>query len=297
MYSVIIKNGTIIDGTKMPAIKADIAINNEKIAKIGNLQKKNAKLVIDASNLYITPGFIDLTTHSDNHWTIFSSPKQESFLRQGVTTIIGGHGGSSLAPFVKKESLETLEKWVDTSQLNLNWQTLKDFLEQLDKTEIGINFGTFVGHETLRRNVLKNRSKANNKKAQIIKLEFLKKGNGFDVKADKNKIHQVVSNLLDNAIKYTNEGFVKISLLREKEGFVLIKVEDSGVGISEEEVNKIFEKFTRASDVSKMHVDGAGLGLYVAKRIIEDHNGKIWAKSNGVGRGSTFFVELPINLE
>jgi N-acyl-D-aspartate/D-glutamate deacylase len=153
-YSVIIKNGAIFDGTGNQSKKADIAIEKEKIAKIGDLQKEEAGLIIDASQLYISPGFIDLTTHSDNHWTIFSQPSQESFIRQGVTTILGGHGGSSLAPFVKRGGTQSFGRWIDPAQININWQTTKEFFSELEKHNLAVNFATLVGHETLRRNIL-----------------------------------------------------------------------------------------------------------------------------------------------
>jgi len=92
-YTAIIKNGTVIDGTGNKPVVADIGIQNKKIAKIGNLQKEAAELTIDATGLYVAPGFVDLTTHSDTHWTLFSQPGQESFIKQGITTILGGHGG------------------------------------------------------------------------------------------------------------------------------------------------------------------------------------------------------------
>jgi N-acyl-D-aspartate/D-glutamate deacylase len=137
-YSVIIKNGAIFDGTGNQSKKADIAIEKEKIAKIGDLQKEEAGLIIDASQLYISPGFIDLTTHSDNHWTIFSQPSQESFIRQGVTTILGGHGGSSLAPFVKRGGTQSFGRWIDPAQININWQTTKEFFSELEKHNLAV---------------------------------------------------------------------------------------------------------------------------------------------------------------
>ncbi|MFH1979371.1 MAG: amidohydrolase family protein [Patescibacteria group bacterium] len=162
-YSTIIKNGIIIDGTGQKPIHADIAIYKDKIAGIGNYKNDRARLTIDASDLYITPGFIDLATHSDNHWTLFSQPEQNSFIRQGITTILGGHGGASLFPLINKEAIQSIERWVDPSQINTNWQTTKEFFGELNKLKLTINFGTFVGHETLRRNILNNETREANK--------------------------------------------------------------------------------------------------------------------------------------
>ena len=98
-YSTIIKNGLVFDGKGNKPVKTDIGIKDDELAFMGNLQSEVAQNIIDATGKYVTPGFIDITNHSDTHWTIFSSPKQESLVSQGITTIIGGNCGSSLAPF------------------------------------------------------------------------------------------------------------------------------------------------------------------------------------------------------
>ena len=113
------------------------------------------------------------------------------------------------------------------------------------------------------------------------------------IKADPSKIRQVLTNLVDNAIKYTPSGYVKAELQRVG-ATVLISVKDSGAGISPETLSNLFQKFTRAKNVAKLHTDGSGLGLYIAKQIIDAHQGKIWAESTGEGHGSRFCVGLPI---
>lgn len=110
---------------------------------------------------------------------------------------------------------------------------------------------------------------------------------------DPEKIRQVVMNLVDNSIKYTNSGFVSISL-ENKRGSILFCVKDSGVGISRQDLQKLFKKFSRGTDISLVHTEGTGLGLYVAREIINAHHGRIWAASDGVGQGSCFCFELPI---
>ena len=90
MYDILIKNGTIVDGKKTPRFTGDLAIQNGKILKITAKLHSKAAHIIDATNLYVAPGFIDITNHSDTHWTLFSVPSQESLLRQGITTIMGG---------------------------------------------------------------------------------------------------------------------------------------------------------------------------------------------------------------
>ena len=132
-------------------------------------------------------------------------------------------------------------------------------------------------------------------KSKTLKINFgADEKDNFKITADYNKIRQVVSNLIDNSIKYTPEGFVKVSLSKIPEnGNVLLKIEDSGIGISTETMPNLFKKFGRAKSLSNMYSSGSGLGLYVAKEIIKAHKGKIWAESDGEGKGSRFFVELP----
>jgi signal transduction histidine kinase len=113
------------------------------------------------------------------------------------------------------------------------------------------------------------------------------------VHGDKTKLKQVLLNLLDNASKYTNEGWIEISL-KQLENKVLFSIKDSGVGIKEETLPLLFQKFSRSSDASKSNIHGTGLGLYVAKRMIENHNGRIWAESEGEGKGSQFHVKLDL---
>lgn len=107
------------------------------------------------------------------------------------------------------------------------------------------------------------------------------------------KIREAIFNLVDNAIKYTQKGFVKISL-EEKNGFILIKIADSGVGFTPEELKELFEKFRRIGQGKLMDTQGSGLGLYIAKKFIKLHKGRIWAKSQGRGKGSVFYVKLPL---
>jgi len=113
----------------------------------------------------------------------------------------------------------------------------------------------------------------------------------YNVNADQGKIKQVISNLIDNSTKYTPKGWIKVAI-EKKDGNILISIKDTGVGIRPDVLPRLFEKFTRAPDASKTNIMGTGLGLYVAKKMIEAHNGKIWAESEGPDRGSSFFIQL-----
>ncbi|MCX6731651.1 MAG: amidohydrolase family protein [Candidatus Parcubacteria bacterium] len=152
-YNVIIKNGMVFDGKNNKPERADVAVEGDEIGKIGDLGRENADKIIDAAEKYVAPGFIDLTNHSDTHWTLFSQPTQESLLRQGITTILGGNCGTSVAPFLGETSLEEIQRWVDVSKININWQSVKEFLSQLENLKIGLNFATLVGLNTIQRAV------------------------------------------------------------------------------------------------------------------------------------------------
>lgn len=115
------------------------------------------------------------------------------------------------------------------------------------------------------------------------------------ITADKTKLREVISNIIDNAIKYTKEGFVRV-IARRCGKMVCITVEDSGMGISEESLKTLFSKFSRGTDSTKAYTDGTGLGLYVGKNLIESQGGRIYAESEGTGKGSRFTIEMPLSL-
>ena len=115
----------------------------------------------------------------------------------------------------------------------------------------------------------------------------------YRITADRDKLKQVIANLIDNSIKYMPSGSVKVSLAfdRPRHKFVF-KVKDTGIGISPEVLPHLFQKFSRADNASKTNIRGTGLGLYVAKEMIDAHHGTIRAESDGEGKGSSFIVEL-----
>ncbi len=113
------------------------------------------------------------------------------------------------------------------------------------------------------------------------------------VKADSLKIRQVIQVLIENSIHYTKKGGATIHF-ETKKGKVVFVIQDTGVGISPEDQLVLFEKFSRGKGMSKMYTEGTGLGLYLAAKFVKAHHGRIWVKSEGIGKGSTFYVELPV---
>jgi len=130
-------------------------------------------------------------------------------------------------------------------------------------------------------------------KEKNLYLEFEEPKEFPKILLDSEKIRQVILNLVDNAIRYTQKGGVTVKL-QIANGRLQIVVSDTGEGLTKEEKEKLFERFSRGTAGTKFWTEGAGLGLYVARRFVEMHNGKIWAESEGKGKGSTFYVELPI---
>ncbi len=110
---------------------------------------------------------------------------------------------------------------------------------------------------------------------------------------DREKLRQVILNVVDNAIKYTQRGGVTIKLKRINDR-AKIEISDTGEGMTKEEIDNLFQMFSRGSIGTQLHTEGAGLGLYIAKRFVEMHQGKIWAESPGKGKGTTFVIHLPI---
>ena len=106
-------------------------------------------------------------------------------------------------------------------------------------------------------------------------------------------IEEVTTNLLLNGIKYTPKGGAVTLSLSEKDNFLEVAIEDTGMGIPPEELPKVFDEFYRASNARATERDGTGLGLSIAKQVIERHGGKIWAQSH-LGKGSIFSYALPI---
>jgi N-acyl-D-amino-acid deacylase len=150
-FSIIIRNGRVIDGSGNPWYKADIGIEDEKIRKIGNLSKESANIEIDASEYVVCPGFIDVHSHSDT--SFFSNPKADSKITQGITTEIVGNCGNSAAPITDLGKEFIIEKYADKN-VECTWNSVSEYLDQLDKIGMPLNVGTLIGHGTIRSSIM-----------------------------------------------------------------------------------------------------------------------------------------------
>jgi signal transduction histidine kinase len=126
-----------------------------------------------------------------------------------------------------------------------------------------------------------------------LKLEFIHPAKPLPTLQIDDKIFDVVSNLIDNAIKYTEKGSITVTA-EKVENQVKVTVKDTGRGIPPEEAKQLFNKFVRGYGIAQVNPDGSGLGLYVARRLTEAHGGRIWVESKGKGKGSSFIFTLPL---
>lgn len=126
-----------------------------------------------------------------------------------------------------------------------------------------------------------------------VKLLWETKVPSLMAKVDADKIEDVLINLIDNAIKYTPKGGMVKVRLEDLRNRVRFEVKDTGQGLEPSEIKSLFSKFVRGKRASRLHPSGTGLGLYIAKRVIEMHKGEIGAQSPGIGKGSTFWFEIP----
>jgi signal transduction histidine kinase len=111
---------------------------------------------------------------------------------------------------------------------------------------------------------------------------------------DTQRMHEALYNFIDNAIKYTPSGSVSLAISKDERSWTL-EVRDSGIGIPEAEIKKLFQKFYRTESAARETSNGTGLGLYVAKKIIEEHGGSVTVASPGAGQGTTFTVHVPLD--
>ncbi len=231
-------------------------------------------------------------------------------LRTPLTTIIGFltlmlGGATGKIPEHIKEYLEIMHK---NSQRLLS--LINDLLD-LSKMEAGTftisKIKTDIIH--LIEETIKNLKPVYSKKNIFISFDTTIKS--LKINIDPVRISQVTSNLINNAIKFSRQNsrisillYTKvaenittpadINLPDKNKNYTVIKIIDEGIGMNPEVLNKIFNKFYQAEDINTRKAQGAGLGLYISKEIINKHDGFIWAESEGINKGSTFTVLLPV---
>ena len=272
---------------------------------------------------------------SGQFFSIVAEPLKYRSTYQAVTTIMNVTSTKELERLKKLDRMKTefvanishelrtplaaikaySETILDSLEI-LDPDTLKDFMDTIHKQSIHLEnlLNELLDFSRLEQKALKLEKEETNivdvvrnaveslkEKAENngVRLEF--ESDEEDIKAfiDPKRIRQVLINLIDNGIKFSkrdaDDKFVKVRV-EKKEDSVLISVEDNGLGIPKDKFDKIFDKFYRVDQSLTYEISGTGLGLTVAKEIVELHGGRIWVESEE-GVGSTFFVELPLKGE
>ena len=229
-------------------------------------------------------------------------------LRTPLTTIMGFlslilGGAAGKVPEQLKEYLEIMQK---NSQRLLS--LINDLLD-LSKLEAGTFTISKVKTDIIHliKETINNLKPVYSKKN--INVYFDTTINSIKINIDPMRITQVLSNLMNNAVKFSknNSKITILTFLKDKndllffdknslqyDNYIIIKIIDEGKGMTPEVLKKIFEKFYQAEDINTRKAQGAGLGLYITKEIINKHNGLIWAESDGINKGTTFTIALPI---
>ena len=149
-FDLLIRNGTVIDGTGRAGFRADVGIKGDRIQRIGTLAAATATRVIDAKGQIVAPGFIDLLGQSESYLLI--DPRAMSKVMQGVTTEVTGEG-ESIAP-VNERLIKEQEDFNKRYNLTIDWRTLAEYFMRLERQGSGVNFATFVGASQVRAYVI-----------------------------------------------------------------------------------------------------------------------------------------------
>jgi len=151
-FDLVIKDGTVLDGTGGPAWKADIGIRGDAIAAVGRIDRAQGKLSVQAAGLHVCPGFIDIHTHSDGMITVY--PYADSRVLQGVTTELTGNCGGSAAPLVGMDVEKRRRQMSEEDDIVADWSDVASYFERLEQAGISLNHALLLGQGTLRRNAV-----------------------------------------------------------------------------------------------------------------------------------------------
>lgn len=216
-------------------------------------------------------------------------------LRGPVTSINGyasliknGDFGS-----LTKEQKHVLQKIIDSGKMMTD--IINDYMDiaRIEENNLILHKEYFYLCELVQERAEMLRTSAEKKGLRLVMKNV--SGKICKVYADKKSISQVINSLLENAIKYTIKGEVTVYTEKSDDGKrAMVHISDSGIGIPKDEIDNIFVKFSRASNAKQSSVGGTGMGLFIAKSLIELNGGTISVHSDGLNKGTTFTIELPL---
>jgi len=191
---------------------------------------------------------------------------------------------------ITKKTKQTLTKMDESNERLV--KLIDEFLDitRIEQGRTKYSFDQCSMNDLIDSVVKELKDRAENKRLSIV---WKRSKNTDKVYMDEEKIRHVVFNFVDNAIKYSPKGKINISLETQK-GFVVVRVKDKGFGFGKKDEANFFQKFYRGENVRGTNVNGTGLGIYVCRKFIEKHDGKVWGISPGSGKGSEFGFQLPI---
>ena len=277
------------------------------VAIILGIYNKNLRKVVEEKTTSLKNAIISL--EKSNEQLKMHDRMQQEFLnitahelRTPTQSIMGYVEMIKLFPERTSTYLQPIER--NTQRL---YRLIQDILDitKIEGGTLKLKKTTFDMNEKI-NNVIRDLSPKknlndndNNSIIQNLKIIFQPTKEPIMVFADKERIYQVISNLIKNALKFipSIDGKIEITLEKVNEEkddgkeFASVKIKDNGKGIDKEVLSRLFEKFVSKSET------GTGLGLYIAKNIVEAHGGKIWAENNPDGKGATFRFSLPIVSE
>lgn len=268
-------------------------LQRKAIEAIGEEEKRREK----AEKLVIRERALRLKTERLSRAREQFLLSSQHYFRTPMTSIMGYLGmilGEELYGKLPQKAKE---------KLNFVFQSAKELKRMIDEnlSIISLQAGEAVLNlketqlEELLEEIIEDLKFEARKKNLYLKLklpqELLPK-----IQVDKERMIAALTNLIDNGIKHTEKGGTTIALkYLKKKNSILISVKDTGIGIPKEELSKIGKiPFQRGKEAKKITPLGKGIGLYLARLIVKAHRGKLWAESEGVGKGSTLFVELPM---
>ena len=279
-----IENVRVITGLTLILVTIAGYLLIKSVKKEIRQKEKLAKLNIELeSSIKQRESLVHLITHK-----VKGSFTRTKYIFAGM---LDGTFGD-ISPEVKKVATQGLEfdnGGIQTVDLVLNVANLQNGLIKYDMKMI--DFKNIV-LETIADKKIGAEAKGLKLEMEIKPASPAGEDGAYNLTGDAFWLKEVVSNLISNSITYTKEGKVIVGLEKRNDK-ILFFVKDTGIGITEEDKKHLFTEGGRGKDSIKINVDSTGYGLFTVKTVVKEHKGRVWAESDGAGKGSTFFIELP----